>query len=85
MMIFNRKELYIGDSLKRLDEIRSILEKAGIRYKTRTKDRFGQSMPGGTRRSVVPGMEPQVQYIVYVHKKDYEKAAHLTGSYTRIR
>lgn len=84
-MIFNRKILYIGRSVKKLNEIRDVLEKADISYRAKVKDRNPLWSAGTTRRTVIPGAEPLILYVVYVHKKDYEKAAHLTGIYTRIR
>jgi hypothetical protein len=84
-MIFNRKELFIGGSVKRFAEIREVLESADIHYRTKVKDRYSQWNTSATRRTVVPGMEPQMLYVVYVHKNDYEKAVFLTGSNTRVR
>jgi hypothetical protein len=80
MMIFNRKELFIGGSMKRFAEIRGILESADILYRTKVKDRYSQWSAGATRRTVVPGMEPQMLYVVYVHKNDYQRQYSLLGA-----
>lgn len=46
-MIFNRKVLYIGDSMQRLAEIRAILDKANIRYRAKVKDTYSAVVSWG--------------------------------------
>jgi hypothetical protein len=85
MMIFNKKELYIGRSVKRFNEIRDVLEKADICYRAKVKDGNSLWSAGTARRTFIPGVEPLIEYVIYVHRNDYEKAVFLTGSNTRIR
>ncbi len=82
LTIFNRKELSITFSAAEQDRIRSLLTQNGIPSSVKVVNRNSPSVLSDTRaRTGTAGQNLQTayEYIVYVHKKDYEKAAELCG------
>ncbi len=79
LTIFNRRELTITYDLARQAEVRERLVQNGIQYTVRVINRKSLSpFAAGTRaRTGTFGEKLQLeyQYIIYVRKSDYEKAA----------
>ena len=78
--VFNRKELIITMEMNRQAQVRDILSQNGIDYTVKTTNL--QTAPiFGDRRGYTGsfGINPDYsyEYKIYVHKKDYEKAAAL--------
>ena len=76
---FNRKELVLTFSMEEQARIRSILGVNGVAYYTKVVNHSSQGF--GSRRTLMGTFgENQAfanQYIIYVHRKDYELAQHL--------
>ena len=79
--IFNRKELCITYSMKEQAEIRNKLSQNNIAYSIRVINRMSPSLFGSGIRSRAgsfgQNMDFNYEYIIYVHKKDYEEAKHI--------
>ena len=80
LTIFNRREVYTTQNMKKQAEVRDALATAGIHYTFKVSG--GGGKPGGSLRGI--GMGPMAMslmaregctYTFYVHKKDYEWAA----------
>lgn len=83
MFFWNRIEIYNGYSLKDFSELRDSLAAAGLRYDYRYVDRnrshrarFG---------SLFQDSRFSVQYYLYVHQKDYDRAMYLTSNRKEAR
>lgn len=78
IMIWNRKEVFIGSDLKRFNEARNILSANGINYEYRLVDQNSPSLFGASRRARTGTFGENVDvsktYYIYVHKKDYNIA-----------
>ena len=76
--IFNLKSLWIGFDLVRFHEIRDVLERKGIPYKYKTRNRLGQWNGKGTIRgskgSFGNSTEFTYQYEIFVYNRDLEQA-----------
>lgn len=75
---WNRKEVYVGYSMSRCSEIRSILAMHHIKYTYKTINGHNSSaLPGVGRKTIrsigVPN-EFRYMYYIYVHKNDYDLA-----------
>lgn len=80
MNILNRKELFITYDSNEQARVRNILADHKIDYSIKTIDRTSPSpISAGRRTSGVLGqdMNKMCEYIIYVHKSDYEQAAYL--------
>ena len=79
--VFNRAELCITYDLNEQYRIRNILVDNGIPYRVKTKNLTSPSAfgTGSRERSGTFGlnMDCIYEYIIYVHKNDYEYASHL--------
>ncbi len=79
LTIFNRRELTITYDLARQAEVRERLVQNGIQYTVRVINRKSSSpfAAGMRARTGTFGEKLQLeyQYIIYVRKSDYEKAA----------
>ena len=79
--IFNRRELTITFSLKKQAEISSILSVNNISYLKRVINRKSPSsfFVGTRARTGTFGekLELSYEYIIYVHKNDYDRAKSL--------
>ena len=78
--IFNRKELTITMDMKRQLEIRTILSNHQIDYNVKVTDLQSASVAGRARTGNL-GIDRDwsYEYKIYVHKKDYDRAAALIG------
>lgn len=67
---WNRKEVYTGWDVAMRNQVIDGLVKKGIPYTTRQTSDMSS---GRSRSRGVPGIrtDAQIQYYVYVHKKDY--------------
>lgn len=78
IIIWNQKEVFLGDSLKRFNEICVLLSSKGIEYKSRIVDKNNSSLLGPSRRSRTgtfgENMSYSKTYYIYVHKNDYDNA-----------
>lgn len=77
LTIFNRKELTTTFSIQKQSKVRSILSSNNIKYYIKTVNRNSPSTFSDTRSrtgTFGQNMELAYQYIIYVHKKDYDKA-----------
>lgn len=79
--ILNRKELTITFDVKEQARIRSVLADHQIDYNIKTVNRMSPTpMAAGTRAYTGThgqNTDTMYEYIIYVHKSDYEKAMHL--------
>lgn len=72
--LFNRKEVFTTFLMEKQAKVRRTLSQAGIRYTWRVHSRGSHVVDGHAAVSFGRvGNNPQ--YVFYVHKKDYEKAA----------
>lgn len=82
--IFNRKELVITYNMKEQARIREILDNHNIDYDIKVVNRMSPSpMAAGTRArmgSLGQNSGEMCEYIIYVSKKDYERAHHMLYS-----
>lgn len=70
---WNRKEVYMGQSMSRYNDIRDILSDNEIKYTYKVVNR--NSLTGrSTRGSIGERTELAYMYYVYVHRDDYERA-----------
>ena len=88
--VFNRKELIVTMEMNRQAEVRDILSKNNIEYIINTVNLEAAPIFGNRRAQIGSfginpdysgsfGINPDYsyEYKIYVHKKDYEKAAQL--------
>lgn len=80
MFLFNKREIYNGNSIKESARIRDILSNHDIPYRIKIGSHLGQWTGRGAVRSYTGnvGNNPELdrQTIIYVQKQDYEKAMH---------
>jgi len=78
MLVFKRKEIFMGPSVEEYTEVRKKLAAARIPYDIRAVNRFGMGGAASFSRSMVNSMDQRTEYMnlyyVYVHKKDYDRA-----------
>ncbi|MDE6662019.1 MAG: hypothetical protein K2K46_01625 [Lachnospiraceae bacterium] len=76
--IFNRKTVFTSFSMEEQANIRNVLDNNGIRHYVKVINRRSSSpFASGTRSltgSFGEKFEYTYEYIIYVHKKDYELA-----------
>ena len=76
--VFNRKELYMTYDMNILASVRNLLASHNIDYDYKLVDRKSSSpIVAGTRARTGTAFEKcdvEIQYYIYVHKSDYEKA-----------
>jgi hypothetical protein len=83
MLFFNRVEIYNGFSIREFSELKNALAMDGIKYDYKMIDRSNGGWRTTQNRSFLPnGVDPRnaVQYSLYVHHKDYERAMYLTSN-----
>ncbi len=83
MFFWNRVEIYEGYSLREFSELKNALAVDGITYDYRMIDRSNVGLRPNPRRTYLPsGVDPKnaVQYSLYVHHRDYERAIYLTSN-----
>lgn len=75
---WNRREVYVGNSLQRFDEVRFKLSANGIKYAYKIVDHTSPSYFGTSNRARTGtfgiNMALSKTYYIYVHKNDYDKA-----------
>lgn len=76
MWFWNRREIYIGYSMKDFSNLRDTLISAGIRYDYKT---FNQNTSSNRIRFGGFGLNPlyELQYYLYVHRKDFDRVQYL--------
>ncbi|MGB4589160.1 MAG: hypothetical protein WBI17_08020 [Clostridiaceae bacterium] len=78
IMIWNRKEVFVGNSLQRFNEARNKLSSNGIKYVYKVVDSTSPSYFGSSNRARTGtfgiNMDLAKTYYLYVHKKDYSHA-----------
>ena len=75
--VFNRKELTITFSMEQQAKVRNILSQNDIRYIVKTINRNSSSAFNDTRArtgTFGQNMKLSYEYIIYVHKNNYDKA-----------
>lgn len=84
MMPWNRRELWMGDSMQQFSKIRDLLRASGIPYDNTVRSASwsgGRGLDarasGGLASRYGENIKASDLYYVYVHKYEYEKAAHL--------
>lgn len=73
IMIWNQREVFMGYSLQKFNEVREILAANRIKSKYRVVYNKSSSRRGRTG-TFGENMEYSNLYYIYVHKKDYENA-----------
>lgn len=80
--IFNRKELVSTFSMTQQAEIRRALQKNHIKYMCKVINRNSASPFSSSRGrtgSLGQNMNSAYEYIIYVHRQNYEKAKRVIG------
>ena len=76
--VFHSESIWIGTDMKKFNEIRNVLDKEGIQYKYKVKDRLGEWSGSGTFRGTVGSAgipaDQSKQYEILVEKKDMAQA-----------
>lgn len=76
--VFHSERIWIGTNMKKFNEIRDILDREGIKYKYKVKDRLGEWNGSGTFRGAVGSAgtpaDQSKEYEILVEKKDVEQA-----------
>lgn len=79
--IFNRREVAVTFDMKEQASICEVLAKQQIDYRVKVVNRMSPSpMAGGTRThtgTVGQDLSAMNEYIIYVHKSDFEQAKHI--------
>lgn len=84
IMIWNQKEVFVGDSLQRFNEICYILSNNGIEYKHRIVDKNSSPLLGSRRArtgTFGENISYSKTYYIYVHKNDYDNVFELLRKY----
>jgi len=83
LTLLNRRELLCTFSMREQGEIRGILSRNKLEYSIKTVNRLSPSpAAAGTRAntgSLGQNLDTAYEYIVYVRRRDWEKARALTG------
>ena len=78
---FNQKELVVCSNQSQYQKYTSLLEKAGITYRTKARDLSSPSLFSmGTRERAGTAFQKvnyQTLYTIYVRKADYDRAVHV--------
>ena len=76
--IFNSKSVYIGYDVRAYQRVTDVLRAAGIRYKVKSRSRFGGWGSVTRGRVGTMGMNPDYmyEYEVLVHDRDYERSVY---------
>jgi hypothetical protein len=72
-MFWNRKEVFMGSSMQRLSEVRSILSTNKIKYEYKVVSQ-NQGVSRGRMGTFGENVDYLNTYYVYVHNKDYANA-----------
>ena len=83
LTIFNRKELFVAYDMGRQAEIRNTLAANGIDYKVKVVNHSTVSLGGEMTRVRTGSFGERAnfsyEYIIYVKKRDFERAKYLIG------
>ena len=78
IMIWNRKEVFVGNSLQEFNKVRDNLSSNGIKYEYKVVDTTSSSYFGSSNRartgSFGINMDVVKTYYIYVHKNNYNNA-----------
>lgn len=78
IMIWNRKEVFVGNSLQRFNEVRYKLSSNEIKYEYKIVDSTSPGYFGTSNRARTGtlgiNMDYTHTYYIYVHKNDYDNA-----------
>jgi putative aminopeptidase FrvX len=78
IMLWNRKEVSVGQSLQTFNEVRNTLSSNGIRYIYKIVDSTSPSYFGSSNRARTGtygiNTDYTKTYYIYVHKRDYYNA-----------
>lgn len=84
MMIWNRKEVFVGSSLQAFNEARNMLISNRIKYDYKVVDSTSSGLFGSSDRARLGtygvNMDYTKIYYIYVHKNDYDLAKELLGT-----
>lgn len=76
IMFWNQKEIFMGNSIQRFSEIRTILSANNIKYKYKVVS-LNQGFTRGSIGTNGVNMDYMNTYYIYVHKNDYNTACGL--------
>ena len=80
---WNSQSVWSGADMRRMNEIRDLLDAAKIRHRVKTKSHMSQWSGRGTTRgnlgSIGNPVEQMYSYEIFVHRQDAEQARHLIG------
>lgn len=76
IMIWNQKEVFMGFSLQKFNEVRQTLVDNNIKYKHRLVNNHNNSRRARTG-TFGENMEYSITYYIYVHKNDYDNACYV--------
>lgn len=78
IMIWNRREVFVGNSLQTFNEVRYKLSSNKIKYDYKIVDSTSPNFFGSSNRARTGtygvNMDLTKTYYIYVHKNDYDKA-----------
>lgn len=77
LTIFNRRELITTFSMETQAKVREALSQNGIDYHIKTHSHSSGTYSRGRTGSYGINSEHAYEYIIYVHKSDYERAQYL--------
>lgn len=78
IMIWNQKEVFVGCSIQKFNEVREKLTVKKIKYKYRIVNNKNSRGRTGTFGE---NMEYSITYYIYVHKSDYENVCAVLRNY----
>lgn len=81
MMIWSRKEVFVGNTLKEFDEVVYKISSSNVKNDYKIVDSTSPSFFGSSNRARTGtfglNMDYTKTYYIYVHKKDYDKVQEL--------
>lgn len=89
IMMWNRKEVFVGCSLQRFNGVRYTLSLNGIKYKYKVVDNTSPGYFGSSSRARTGtfgiNMDYSKTYYIYVHKDNYDNACVLLKNQEAIK
>ncbi len=73
IIIWNQREVFMGNSMQRFSEVRTILDTNKIKYKYKVVS-LNQGVTRGRTGTFGENIDYLNTYYIYVHKKDYDNA-----------
>lgn len=78
IMIWNRREVFVSNSLQKFNDVRNKISAQGIKYDYKVVDSSSSTFFGPSRRGRTGSFGVNTNYTktyyLYVHKNDYGKA-----------